>query len=91
MEVLGQGLSLQALRFLVVFRGVVEPLLILATSSVSDEDASRFLGNGSGLLSLRIGLSFVAQGSLRAMLPKSRKGTRDVGFCHGGCCLILGA
>ncbi len=80
MDVPRQEVPIQVGRFLVVLRGVVEPVFILATCSVSDEDASRFLGTGRGLFSLRIELSFVAQGSLRAMFPKSRNGTRDIGY-----------
>lgn len=66
----GQRVPIQLIRFLMVFRGIEEPIFILAICSGSDEDASRFLATGRGLFSLGTGLSFVVQGSLRGMFPK---------------------
>ena len=69
----GQRVPIQLTRFLVVFRDVEEPVFILATCSGSDEDASRFLDTGRGLFSLGIGVSFVAQGSLRGMFQYKKR------------------
>jgi hypothetical protein len=75
----------QFARFLVVMRGEEDLLLIISVLAVSEEEASRFFGAARGLVSLTIGLSLVAQGSLRGMIWRLQERLAVVRYGHGGC------
>jgi hypothetical protein len=81
--------ALQLARFLVGLRGVEDLLLILSFIAVSEEEASCLFGAARGLISLTMGLSLVAQGSLRGMIWGLQERISLVRYGHRGCRCVL--